>query len=549
MNKSFWRLVRLNRRAGIIFFFLVSSAIARAQAFNYFVTFTDKNGSPYSVDQPAEFLSERAISRRVNQQIPVITEDLPVTPAYITGIAAVGSTSVRESSKWFNGVLIQAISSDAEAIKLLPYVGSVEFIAPENVGGRVTKEFVVDSLSLFDSDTLFQFEILGIPEMRADGYIGENKLIAVMDGGFSGMNTIPAFTTLFNDNRIILTYDFIARTSDVYKYHDHGTNVMSLLAAEQTTPDFVGVVPNADYILFVTEDVDNEYRLEEYRWLVAAEKADSAGTDVISSSLGYAIFDDPSMDYSASDLDGLTSVITRAAQKASTKGMLVVTSSGNLGSYNPWATVLFPADIIDGLAVGSINSNFTQSGFSPDGPTADGRLKPDVVAYGSSTFLINEVGNIVNKSGTSFSAPQVAGLAAGVWQAYPDISSAELLHAIRMSSSNSSQPDNSIGYGVPNYRALINFLEAEESESWFTVYPNPVIGEGYLKIKVFDPVSNTNVKIKIFDTLGNRLGEDDLIISWQNNEYFLNMATLRAGIYILNLQTNSNFSQVKISKL
>ena len=549
MNKSYWKLVKLNRRVGLIFFFIVSGGIARAQNFNYFVSFTDKNGSPYSVDQPEEFLSARAITRRANQQITVITEDLPVNPDYIIGIEAVGSVSVRESSNWFNGVLIQASSSDAEAVKLLPYVGSVEFVAPANVGGRITKEFAVDSLSVFDSDTLFQFEILGIPEMRADGYIGENMLIAVMDGGFSGMNIIPAFTTLFNDNRVILTYDFIARTADVYKYHDHGTNVMSLLAAEQTTPDFVGVLPNAGYILFVTEDVDNEYRLEEYRWLIAAEKADSAGADVISSSLGYGIFDDSSMDYVASDLDGQTSVITRAAQRASTKGMLVVTSSGNLGSSNPWATILFPADIIDGIAVGSINSDFSQSGFSPDGPTSDGRLKPDVMAYGSSTYLINEAGNIVNKSGTSFSAPQVAGLAAGVWQAYPDISSAELLNAIRMSSSNSGYPDNFTGYGVPSYRAIINFLEAEESETWFTVYPNPVSQDGYLKIKVFDPVNDNNVKIRMFDTLGKRLEEEDLIITWQNNEYFLELSTLRPGIYILNLQSNSNYSQVKILKL
>ena len=549
MNKNYWKLVSLNRSLGLAFFLVLSSGIAIAQNFNYFVSFTDKNGSPYSVDQPEEFLSARAISRRSNQQINVVTEDLPVNPAYLQGLEAVGTVSVRESSKWANGALIQAISADAEAIKLLPYVSSVEFIAPTNVGGRISKQFEVDSLSVFDSDTLFQFDILGIPEMRADGYIGENILIAVMDGGFRGMNTIPAFTSLFNDNRVILSYDFIARASDVYKYHDHGTKVMSLLAAEQTTPDFVGVVPNAEYMLFVTEDVDYEYRLEEYRWIVAAEKADSAGTDVISSSLGYMIFDDPSMDYNAQDLDGLTSVITRAAQRASNKGILVVTSSGNLDNFNPYETVLFPGDIIDGITVGSIDSDFKQSSFSPDGPTADGRLKPDVVAYGRSTFVINEAGNIVNKTGTSFSAPQVAGLAAGVWQAYPEISSTVLLNAIRMSSSNASQPNNSIGYGVPNYRALINFLEAEESESWFAVYPNPVSEGGYLKIKVFDPVSDNNVKIGLFDTLGKPLADDNLIISWQNNEYFLELLSLPQGIYILNLQSESNFSQVKILKL
>ena len=549
MNKSYWKLVGLNSRVGLLFFLILSGGIARAQNFNYFVSFTDKNGSPYSVDQPEEFLSERAITRRSNQQIEVVIEDLPVNPAYIAGVEAIGSVSVRETVKWLNGVLIQAISADAEAVKLLSYVSSVEYIAPGNVGGRISRKFEVDSLSVFDSDTLFQFDILGIPQMRADGYIGENMLIAVMDGGFEGMPVIPAFTTLYNNSRVLMTYDFVSRTNDVYQYSDHGTKVMSLLAAEQTNPDYAGVVPNASYLLFVTEDVNFEYRIEEYRWLIAAEKADSAGADVISSSLGYNIFDDPGMDYMASDLDGLTSIITRAAQKASAKGMLVVTSAGNLGFYNPWSTILFPADIIDGLAVGSINSDYSQSSFSPDGPSADGRIKPDVVAHGSSAYMINKAGNIVTSSGTSFSAPQVAGLAAGVWQAYPDISSAELLNALRMSSSNASQPDNIIGYGVPNYRALINFLEAEESETWFAVYPIPVSEGDYLKIKVFDPVSNETVKIKMFDTSGRLLGGDDLKITWKDNEYFLDLVTLRAGIYILNLQSNSNFSQVKLLKL
>ena len=374
-------------------------------------------------------------------------------------------------------------------------------------------------------------------------------MIAVLDGGFKGMPNIPAFTILFNDNRVLLSYDFIARTNDVYKYHEHGTNVMSLLAANQQAPDFVGVVPNADYLLFVTEDVRYEYRVEEYRWLIAAEKADSAGADVISSSLGYGIFDDPSMDYIASDLDGQTSVITRAAQKATIKGILIVTSSGNLDSFNPWETVLFPGDIIDGVTVGSINANLAQSSFSPDGPTADGRLKPDVVAFGSGTYLINEAGNITNKSGTSFSAPQVAGIATGIWQAYPDKKVDDIIDAFRNSSTNSANPNNELGYGIPSYTALKNYMEAVESDVWFSAYPNPLETTDYLKIKVFDPIVDNNVQVKMFDTLGNPLLDENLTVNWQNNEYFLEMTALPQGIYILNLQSNSHFSQVKILKL
>ncbi|RLD22817.1 MAG: hypothetical protein DRI71_06980, partial [Bacteroidetes bacterium] len=303
------------------------------------------------------------------------------------------------------------------------------------------------------------------------------------------------------------------------------------------------------YLLFVTEDVRYEYRIEEYHWLIAAEKADSAGVDVISSSLGYNIFDDPSMNYDKSQLDGLTAVITRAGQKAASKGILVVTSGGNTGLSDPWETVLFPGDIIDGLAIGSITTDNTLSSFSPRGGTADGRIKPDLLAQGSGTFLINGTGSIVTSNGTSYSAPLVAGMASGVWQAYPNINVYDLLDALLKSSTNSANPDNERGYGIPSYRAVKNYLEAEESNVWFVAYPNPLETTDFLRIKVFDPIVDNNVQLKLFDTLGKPLSDENLSISWQDNEYFLEMTTLPRGIYILNLQSSSNFSQVKILKL
>jgi subtilisin family serine protease len=548
LNKNFFKLVRLNNWFGLLVLFLLCTLELRAQNNNYIVFFTDKNNSPYAIDRPEEFLSAMAIDRRNRQQIEVITEDLPINPSYLQGLAAITNVSVRQVTKWMNGALVQATPSAAETIKLLPYVSTVEFIAPANVGGRVEKKLGLDSLNIYESDTLFQFDILGIADMRADGYQGNEVLVAVMDGGFEGMPGLTAFSAIYNNSRVIMTYDFLTRTPDVYRYTDHGTKVMSLLAARQNNPDYAGVVPDASFMLFVTEDIFNEYRLEEYRWLVAAEKADSAGADIISSSLGYNIFDDSSMNYDKSQLDGVSAVITRAAQKAFTKGILVVTSGGNTGLTDPWRNVLFPGDIIGGLAVGSITSNNSPSAFSPRGPTADNRIKPDVVAYGSGTFVINKFGNIVTSSGTSFSAPQVAGLAAGILQAFPDLKVSALIGAFHNSSSNAFNPDNELGYGVPSYRALRNYIEADESETWFVVYPNPVIND-FLRIKVFDPQTDNNVQFKMFDTLGKAMVSTNLSITWQNNEYFLEMSSLPQGIYILNLQSDNNFSQVKILKL
>jgi len=542
-------LVRMSKRLGFIYILLVCTLVLKAQQNNYVVFFTDKNNSAYSINQPEAFLSSRSIDRRLRQQITVSEDDLPVNTSYTQVLATIGSVSVRQTTKWLNAALIQASSSEVESIKMLSYVSNVEFIAPANVGGREEIMLGLDSLNVIESDTLFQFDILNIAEMRVDGYEGDNMLIAVMDGGFEGMPSVGAFSSLFNSNRVLMAYDFITRSTNVYQYTDHGTKVMSLMAAEQENPDFVGVVPKASFLLFVTEDINNEYRLEEYRWLIAAEKADSAGTDVITSSLGYNIFDDATMNYNKSQLDGVTAVITRAAQRAAEKGIFVVISGGNTGLTDPWETVLFPGDVIDGLAVGSITSNFSLSAFSPRGGIANGRIKPDVLAYGSGTYVINKLGNIVTSSGTSFATPQVAGLAAGVWQAYPEITSDDLLEAFRSSSSNAVTPDNELGYGIPSYLALSNYLEAEGSESWIAVYPNPVTENEFLRIKVFDPIENKEVQLKMFDTLGKPLSDADLSISWQYNEYLLEMATLPRGIYILNLQSGNNFSQVKILKL
>jgi subtilisin family serine protease len=541
-------LEKFSRQIGIAVFLITSSFTVNAQSNNYLVFFTDKSNSTYSIERPDEFLSQESIERRTNQQIPVVEEDLPVNLNYLQGLETVGNVSVREATKWFNGAIVQATSSEAESLKLLSYVRNVEFIATANTGGRRSKKLDIEDLTNIGSDTLFQFDILGVPEMRVDGFQGENMMVSVLDGGFEGLNSIPAFADLINNNNILLAYDFVSRSNNVFQYSDHGTKVMSLLAANQQAPDYVGVVPNADYLLFVTEDVSYEYRIEEYRWLIAAEKADSVGTDIITSSLGYNIFDDPSMNYNKSQLDGKTAVITMAAQMAATKGILVVTSGGNTGLSDPWETVLFPGDIIDGLAIGSITSDISLSTFSPRGATADGRIKPDLLAQGSATYVINSTGNITARNGTSYSAPLVAGLATGVWQAYPNNNVHELINALLHSSTNSANPDNEWGYGIPSYTAIKNYFTAEESNVWFTAYPNPLETTNFLRIKVFDPILDDNVQVKMFDTLGKPLLDENLSITWQNNEYFLEMTTLPRGIYILNLQSNSNFSQVKILK-
>ena len=317
--------------------------------------------------------------------------------------------------------------------------------------------------------------MLGIHSMHEADYTGEGIIIAILDSGFPGVNTLSAFEHLLSEGRIMqdVSLDFVHNTPDVFQYDDHGTEVMSVMAAQ--VPDaFIGGAYGATFQLFVTEEVPTEYRVEEYNWLFAAERADSAGADIIHSSLGYYDFDDASMNYSVEQMDGQTTVVTRAAQWAADRGILVVTSAGNEGNISSWRMVSAPADGRDVLAVGGVNSNFQKTGSSSTGPTADNRIKPDLAALGAGVKVVRATGQISTSSGTSLAAPLVTSLAAGLWQRYPELSNTELIELLKETASQANQPDNLLGYGIPNYTAVVNFREQTPQTELFAVFPNPL---------------------------------------------------------------------------
>ncbi len=531
----------------ILLTFLVPLRV-EAQINSYFVSFLDKDNTPYTLSEPATYLSQKSIERRSNQGISVLENDLPVDPIYVTTVNNVGSVTVEYTSKWFNGVIIKSNPVDIEVVKLLPFVTNIEFIAPEVTGGRVNNKLLAELSSTYESDTTDQFQLLEIDRMRADGYEGAGISIGVIDGGFRDVDSAVGFEHLINEDKIQMTYDFRSKSDNVYQYSTHGTSVLSLLAARRTSPDYAGIVPNAHYQLFVTEHIGFEYRLEEYWWLIAAEKADSAGVDIITTSIGYSTFQDPSMNYTLDQLDGKTAVITRAAQLCADKGILFVTSGGNTGDTDPWQKVTFPGDIVDGLAVGSLITDEVVSNFSPYGPTSDGRIKPDVLAKGSGVYVLGSNGSLGTKSGTSFSAPQIAGLAAGVWQAYPEVKMTELLQAIRESASYAFNPDNRMGYGVPTYSGIKKYLEFTNDDPWISVYPNPVKDQ-YLNISIANPSENAVVDFNIYNTMGQPIKSGKGNVTWQENRYILDVSTLPAGIYVLNLHSDTQASQIRFSKL
>ncbi|MGK7397556.1 MAG: S8 family serine peptidase [Candidatus Cyclobacteriaceae bacterium M3_2C_046] len=533
----------------LLLIFLVSFDL-KAQVNRYMVFFSDKKDVPYSITQPEKFLSQRAIIRRIRQNIPVTTKDLPINQSYLKQLENMGP-QVFYKSKWLNGVLVQAEASLVPAIEAQPFVSKVEFVAPgrknnarisiqsiTSVAGRKSEELPTD----------FQNDMLGIDDMHQMDYKGQDMLIAVFDGGFENVNTISYFDHLFSENKLLATYDFINNDSSVFEYDDHGTNVLSCIGAYKPG-EYEGTAYRASYVLCVTEDVGEEFRIEEYNWLFAAEMADSLGVDIINSSLGYNLFDDPSMNYNIEEMDGETAVISRAASLAASTGMLVVVSAGNEGNDPNWKYIVPPADADSIIAVGAISNSLARASFSSIGPTIDERVKPDLVALGLGTTIISGSGRVTNSNGTSFAAPLITGLAAGVWQAHPDLTNWELIQLLKNSASQNEMPDNLLGYGIPDFnqaQVLITALNEIEAND-FRIYPNPFKDNNFF-IQPSLKYAYSFPQIQIYSLSGSLIDQLAIEKSGEPNLYQVNLPDMPNGIYILAIQAEENIHKYKIVK-
>ncbi len=383
--------------------------------------------------------------------------------------------------------------------------------------------------------------------MHEGGYMGEGMLVGVFDGGFENVDKVAGFQHLFDENRIVAAKNFVANDDSVYQYSNHGTHALSCIAG-YIPKKFIGTAPNASFILCVTEDVQGEYRIEEYNWLFAAEFADSLGVDVINTSLGYSTFSDASMNYTYDDFDGKTTVITKAAVVAARKGIVLVTSAGNEGN-NEWKYVSAPADADSVLAVGAVGLNFERAYFSSVGPTADGRLKPEVSAFGLDVVVINRSGNLATSRGTSFAAPLTTGLVAGFWQANPELSSLEVMDRIKLSGHKAAATGNEVGYGVPNFaRAMDPTILGTKTVApqSFKMYPNPVINNR-LYIQLADSRPPQRMEIYLYNSTGTVIKQKSLSLGVGAHEpYILDFSDVVPGVYIINVVTRTTSEAAKV---
>jgi serine protease AprX len=540
----------------ILFGFFYSSDL-KAQEY-YWVGFSDKNGTQYSLSSPVDYLSERAIQRRIKQNIAIDSLDLPLNKNYIDEVVKIGATFIH-ASKWLNGITVKAeIDSFTIQVSKLPFVKEFQLTKGLAKKSAIQKFAELEGSENFPIDnsiygpSVYQTSILNGQFLHNQNYLGQGMQIAVLDGGFFSADRYPAMDSLWANNQILGIKDFVDPTAEFYKTHYHGMSVLSCMGGN-VPGKLIGTAPKASYWLIRSEDTGSEFLIEEDNWVAAAEFADSAGVDIINSSLGYYNFDNSEMNHPFEEMDGKTTRVTRGANIAASKGILVFSSAGNEGNNigeNAWKHIVAPSDGEKVIGVGAVNKDSIPSGFTSLGPAFGGKTKPNVTALGWNTYLQRSDGSFGYLSGTSFSCPVMAGMAACLWQSQPDATAEQVKTAIEMSGHLYENPNDKMGFGIPDmYRAwllLVNLSTSAPgiSKQW-TAFPNPV-GDVLILQKNSSQFQDT-VRIEIFTMDGK------LVQQWikpnANRIELRDLNSLPKGILLLKISSSKYSETIKLSKI
>jgi subtilisin family serine protease len=529
----------------ILFFFLMFCACFSGysqETFMYRLILKDKGNPPFSTEQPESFLSGKSILRRAKQGLPVDSIDLPIDPAYLQAIAHTGA-DIRACSKWVKTVVVHIPDLSLVAtLNELPFVDTLYGVwrgsLPQQVVFSNTDPASPNTLNSNPDNYGEGFIQIGLnngQRLHDAGFHGRGMTIAVIDGGFANVDRIDCF----DSRRIKGVKDFNHEANDPLRGIDHGTKVLSCMLSDKPGT-LIGTAPEADYYLLRTEVDDEEYPVEEDYWVAALEYADSIGVDIVTSSLGYADFDDSSMDHTHGQLDGQSIPVSVAANLAASRGILLFNSAGNEGD-GQWKKIMFPGDARNILTIGAVSSDSVRSYFSSEGPTADGRVKPDLMAMGTTAVVMDSNGQTTRRNGTSYATPILAGLGACLWQALPDLTALDVVALLRETAHAFSQPDSLMGYGIADvYKAYTHSQTGlkpigTDDAAGFSIHPR----DNRLYLNPDQSPHRSRLLLDIYSGVGVKW------LSVSTAASSIDVAFLPRGVYIARLQMDGKPAYVR----
>lgn len=545
---------------------LIFASVATAQEQHGFrVTFTDKDATAHNLSDPSTFLTQRAIDRRTTLSISIDSTDLPVLPQYIDSVLTLTGGKFHIASRWMNYIVVLLDdSSDVLTIQNKPYIKSIEYIAFYPTGLHKPSKTAATTqttsapyipmktsgTALYYGQSYSQTSLVFGDYLHDIGWKGQGKLIAVLDEGFANVNTAPVFDSMVSSGRLIDQYNYIDDNTNVFANGQHGTTALSTIAGN-LPGTYVGAAPLADYALYSTEVPGSEQVLEMDNIMAASERADSIGADIITISLGYDRFTLPttfSLKYS--DIDGKSTIAAKAANLATTKGILFVASAGNEGG-GTWNYILTPGDADSAMTIGSVGLDKVPAPNSGHGPNAAGRVKPDVCMVGQPASIMRNGPSPTFSTGTSWATPQLAGYAACLMQASGNFTPYELRTAIQKSANVYSNPGVQLGYGVPNFQYALQLLNVKElpkqpdAESWLTAGPNPF--NNRLALRMYHE-RNGQADIALTDISGRVIYRTSVQAGVGVQNIQLDLPELSGGVYFLKAIVHDKQTQVKLVK-
>lgn len=528
----------------ILLFFCVVFPGYSQETFMYRLILKDKGNPPFSTEQPEMFLSDKSVQRRARQGFTVDSIDLPINSSYLQAIANTGA-EIRTFSKWVKTVVVHIPDSSLiPTLQNLPFVDTLYCVWKGSLSKQIASQDEDDVMQNTLKNNINSYGV-GFTQISLNngyllhdaGFRGRGMTIAVIDGGFINVD----FIDYFDFQKVKSVKNFNHETDDPLRGGiDHGTKVLSCMLSDKPG-EMIGTAPEADYYLLKTEIGDEEYPVEEDYWVAALEYADSIGVDVVTSSLGYAYFEYDSMNHIHNQLDGKSVPISVAAGLAASRGILLFNSAGNEGNRDEWKKIMFPGDALNMLTIGAIKQDSVRSHFSSEGFTADGRIKPDLMAMGTAVAIVGSNGQIVHGNGTSYATPILAGLGACLWQALPELTSFEMIELLRKTANAFSHPDSLMGYGIADvYKAYTQSKTGlkpagTENTVYFSINPR----ENRLYLNFNHPQNHSKLILNIYSGMGIKL------LSVSNVSSSIDISGLSKGVYIAHLQMGDKPAYVR----